>query len=199
MVGAGRVAERKVRALLACGARVRVVSPEASKGLMTLHRKKKIDLSERAYRPSDLKGAALVFAATDDLQTNRRVSSDAQSRHIPVNVADNPDLCDFIVPSVVKEGPIVLAISTSGTAPMLARRIREEIEKQLSKDLARYTVKIGRFRKLLIERVGDRREREKILKEIGTRSIAEIAAMPMAELRSRFLHLPSSKRRARSS
>jgi siroheme synthase-like protein len=115
------------------------------------------------------------------------VSQDGRERGIPVNVADSPDLCDFIVPAIIRREPIVIAISTSGTLPMLARRLREEISRQLSKDHARYTMKVGRLRKLLMERVGDRKKREKILKKINEVSIAELAAMSMKELRARFL------------
>lgn len=191
VIGGGPVAERKVRALLTCGANVRVVSPSACKGLRTLGEMKKIKLKVRAYQPADLEGASLAFAATNDEATNKRVSRDAKDKRIPVNVADSPDLCDFIVPAVVRRDPILVAISTSGMLPMLARRLRQEIERQLPKDLARYVTKVGRLRKLLIERVGDRKTRQKILKEIGNASISEIAGMSMRELRARFLEANS--------
>ena len=187
VVGGGRVADRKVRALLTCGARVRVVSLRVCKSIRKLSEAKRIELLERAYETADLRDATLVFAATNDVLTNGRVSQDARERGIPVNVADSPDLCDFIVPAVIRREPIVIAISTSGTLPMLARRLREEIGRQLSKDHARYTMKVGRLRKLLMERVGDRKKREKILKKINEVSIAELAAMSMKELRERFL------------
>ena len=187
MVGGGRVAERKVRALLTCGAQVRVVSPDVCKGVRALHKAKRIELAERIYTPVDLTGATLVFATTNDALTNKRVSENARKKKIPVNVADKPELCDFIVPAVVRRDPILIAISTSGTVPMLARKLREEIERQLSKDLARYAVKIGKVRKLLMERVEDGRKRRKIMSEISKASIAEIAAMSMKELRARFL------------
>ncbi|HUJ90386.1 MAG TPA: bifunctional precorrin-2 dehydrogenase/sirohydrochlorin ferrochelatase [Syntrophorhabdales bacterium] len=187
VVGGGRVADRKVRSILKCGARVHVICPQACKSIRALHHTRKIKLTERAYRPADLQGATLVFAATNDIQTNLRVSQDARKKQIPVNVADSPDLCDFIVPAVVTQGSVIIAISTSGTLPMLARKLREEIERQLSKDLARYAVKVGRLRKLLMERVGDRKKRQKILKEISAAGISELAAMSVKELRDRFL------------
>jgi precorrin-2 dehydrogenase/sirohydrochlorin ferrochelatase len=187
VVGGGRVAERKVRALLACGARVTVISPRVCKGIRKLYDTERIELRERAYETADLDNVALVFAATNDAPTNERVSRDARKGGILINVADSPDLCDFIVPAVVRQGPVVVAISTSGTLPMLARRLREEIGKQLSKDYGRYAVKVGRLRKLLMARVGGRKKRQKILKEISAVSIPEIAAMSMKELRERFL------------
>jgi len=187
VVGGGRVAERKTRALLACGARVRVVSPHVCKGIRALHQTQRIKLTERVYKSSDLKEAVLVFAATNDVLTNGRVSQDARERGILVNVADSPDLCDFIVPAIIRRGPIVIAISTSGTLPMLARRLREEIERRLSKDHALYATKVGRLRRLLMEGVGDRKRRQKILKEIRAVNIPELAGMSMKELRARFL------------
>jgi siroheme synthase-like protein len=187
VVGGGRVADRKVRSILKCGARVHVICPQACKSISALHDTRKIKLTERGYKPADLQGATLVFAATNDVQTNLRVSQDARKKQIPVNVADSPDLCDFIVPAVVTQGSVIIAISTSGTLPMLARKLREEIERQLSKDLSRYAVKVGRLRKLLMERIGDRKKRQRILKEIGAANISELATMSMKELRARFL------------
>ncbi len=187
VVGGGRVAERKVRSLLACGAKVRVVSPRATKGIRKLYETGRIEVKSRAYHVADLDGAALVFAATNDGPVNQKVSEDARKRKVPVNVADSPDLCDFIVPAVVRRGPVVIAISTSGALPILARRLREEIEERLSEDYARCAVKVGRLRKLLMERVGERKKRQKILKELSKRDISEIAAMSMKELRARFL------------
>jgi siroheme synthase-like protein len=187
VVGGGRVAERKVRTLLACGAHVRIVSPDVCKGVRALHKAKRINLTERVYTPSDLKGATLVFATTNDVPTNKRVSQDARRKGILVNIADSPDLCDFIVPAVVTQGSVIIAISTSGTLPMLARKLREEIERQLSKDLSRYAVKVGRLRKLLMERIGDHKKRRRILKDLSKMDIAEIAAMSMKQLRARFL------------
>ena len=187
VVGGGRVAERKVRALLACGARVHVVSPRVSRGIRTLRDGDRIGLRERAYASSDLRGAALVFAATNDAETNKRVSDDCREMGLLVNVADSPEICDFIVPAVVKQGPIVVAVSTSGTLPMLARRLREEIGRKLSKDYARYAVKVGALRKLLMEQVGDRKKRQQVLKEISRIDVTELAAMSMKELCTRFL------------
>ena len=187
VVGGGRVADRKVRALLACGTRVRVVSPRVCKSIRKLYDSGRIELREKTYETPDLEGASLVFAATNDAATNERVSQEARETGILVNVADSPDLCDFIVPAVIRRDPIVIAISTSGTLPMLARRLREEIGRQLSKDHTRYTMKVGRLRKLLMEKVGDRKKREKILKKINEVSIPELATMSMKELRERFL------------
>ena len=96
---------RKVRALLACEARVCVVGPRVCKSIRALYDEKRIELVERTYETADLKGAALVFAATNDAATNERVSQDARERGILVNVADSPDLCDFIVPAVDKTRP----------------------------------------------------------------------------------------------
>jgi len=187
VAGGGRVAERKVRMLLTCGARVRVVSPRPGRGIRALHEAGRIELHQRAYNKTDLRHVSLVFAATDDPAINRQVSVDAEASGVFVNIADSPELCDFIVPAVVRRGPVVIAISTSATLPMLSRKLREEIGGELSKDYARYARKVGALRKLLIERVVDRRERRKILREVAKADISEVAAMSMKELRERFL------------
>jgi precorrin-2 dehydrogenase/sirohydrochlorin ferrochelatase len=187
VVGGGRVAERKVRALLGSGARVHVVSPRVSRGIRTLRDGDRIGLRERAYASSDLRKAALVFAATNDAETNKRVSEDARERGLLVNVADSPELCDFITPSIVRRGPVTIAISTSGLLPMLAKRLRREIVERLSKEYAQCAVKVGALRKLLMEQVGDRKKRQQVLKEISRIDVSELAAMSMKELRARFL------------
>lgn len=187
MVGGGRVAERKIRALLACGALVHVVSPRVSRGIRTLRDGERIGLRAGAYASSDLRGAALVFAATNDAETNKRVSEDARERGLLVNVADSPALCDFITPSIVRRGPVSIAISTSGMLPMLAKRLRKEIVERLSKEYAQCVVKVGALRKLLMEEVGDRKKRQQVLKEISRMDVSKLAAMSMKELRARFL------------
>jgi precorrin-2 dehydrogenase / sirohydrochlorin ferrochelatase len=187
VVGGGGIAERKVRTLLSCGARVRVVGPHLCNGIRALNEAGKIEIRQRGYNSADVRNALLVFAATDNSVINEQVSADARARGILVNVADSPDLCDFIVPAVARRDPIVIAISTSATLPMLSRRLREEISRELSKDYVRYAAKVGALRRLLMERVGDRRKRQKILKEIAAIDISEVAAMSMKELRERFL------------
>lgn len=128
LVGAGAVAWQKIPALLASEARVHVVSPEAKPEFRRLARGGKIRWSRRPYRASDLKGARLVIAATDDVKLQKRISQEARARGIWSNVVDVPPLCDFIAPAIVKRGDIQIAISTGGAAPALAKFLRRKLE-----------------------------------------------------------------------
>ena len=121
VVGGGAVGLEKAAGLLACGARVTVVSPELDEGFARARRR----VASRArYRRRDLEGAFLVIAATSDRAVNERVHRDAEARGMLCNVADVPDLCNFILPAVHREGPIAVAVSTGGASPALAKRLR---------------------------------------------------------------------------
>jgi len=128
VVGAGRVATRKARSLLAAGARVTVIGPAATAALRRLSG---VRWLRRRYRAGDLRGARLVVAATDDLDVNRRVCAEAKRRRLLVNCAAPPAAGNFIVPSVVRRGAVTIAISTSGTNPAHAKALRRQLEKLL--------------------------------------------------------------------
>jgi precorrin-2 dehydrogenase/sirohydrochlorin ferrochelatase len=130
VVGAGKVARRKVQMLLEAGARILVIGPPTDERLIEWINQKKVENRPRPYQTGDLKGAAVAFAATDSSDVNREVRQEARERGIPVNVATDPDLCDFTVPSIVRRGELCIAISTGASAPRLARRIRGELEAQ---------------------------------------------------------------------
>ncbi len=128
VIGGGEVAERKVAALLECGARVRVVAPQVTEGVQRWAGQGKIELLARAYRPGDLRGAYLAIAGTDDRSANAQVYQEAQELGVLVNVVDDPPRCSFIAPAVVRRGEVQIAISTSGASPALARHLRELLE-----------------------------------------------------------------------
>jgi len=146
VVGAGGVAERKVRTLLDAGAKVRVVAPDSTAKVRALADAGDIELIDRRYERGDLAGAAAVVAATDDEEVNRGVFAEATEAGIPVNVVDNVSLCTFIAPSIVRQGDLVLAISTGGNAPALAVRIRERMEKEFGEEYARFLELMGELR-----------------------------------------------------
>ena len=127
VIGAGRVALRKVKGLLEAGARVTVVAPRALKDFSALS----VTLRLRAYRPSDLQGATLIFAATDSRAVNRAVARRAKRLGIPVNVADSRDECSFLVPARITRGRLQIAVSTGGESPRLAVAVRRRIENAL--------------------------------------------------------------------
>ncbi len=189
VVGGGRVAERKVRALLSASARVRVVSPRLTKGLVKLQERGKIDTAVRPYRKGDLAGAALVVAATDSDEVHRKVRAESTALSIPLNVVDNPPLCDFIVPAVVRKGPIIIAISTSGSLPMLSKKLRQEVMERLSDDYVTYANRVGRFRAFVIAHVKDAGRRQEIMRRVAALRVAEVTRMTVKEMKERFLPL----------
>jgi precorrin-2 dehydrogenase/sirohydrochlorin ferrochelatase len=127
VVGAGPVGLEKIEGLLAAGARITVIAPEAVREVEDLAREGAIAWERREYEPADLEGRILVVAATSDTALNVRVFEDAERRAMLVNVVDVPPLCNFILPAIVRTGPIAIAISTSGASPALAKRLKREI------------------------------------------------------------------------
>ena len=127
VVGGGEVAERKIESLLGTGATITVVSPEVTSGILALANEKRIQLHQRHYATGDCGGAAFVFSATDDPRVSHAVFQDGHSAGALVNTADQPALCDFIMPAVVRRGHVTIAISTGGTSPGLAARLRQKI------------------------------------------------------------------------
>ena len=128
VVGGGLIGERKVRDLLACRAAVTVVSPEITLGLAELARRSVIAYRRRKFRAADIRGCALVVAATGVTAVDTAIAGAARRRHVLVNVVDRPALCDFIVPSVLRRGELQIAVSTGGRSPALAREIRRALE-----------------------------------------------------------------------
>ena len=128
VVGGGEVALRKARLLADAGANLRVVAPDVLDELRELAGQEGSEVDGRGYQPSDLEGVVLVIAATDDEPLNAHISAQAQERGIPVNVVDAPALCSVIFPAIVDRSPLIVAVSSGGDAPVLARLIRARIE-----------------------------------------------------------------------
>ncbi len=150
VVGGGAVGTRKTRTLLRAGARVVVVSPEASADLETLAVEGRIRLHRRAYRAGDMADAFLVFGTTDDRDLNHRISADARQRGILCNIADQPDRGQFVLPPVVARGDLLIAISTSGKSPALARRLRCRLENAFGEEYALLIDLMGALRRRLL-------------------------------------------------
>ena len=128
VAGGGEVAARKIETLLKANASVTVVSPELCAAVQSLLDLDQLQHRARPYEVADLDDCQLVIAATNDMAINKLISGDAQSRNIPVNVVDKPDLCTFIMPSIVDRSPVIVAVSTGGSAPVLARLLRARLE-----------------------------------------------------------------------
>lgn len=138
VVGAGRVGLEKIEGLLNCDAQVTVVAPGAVDGFeRVVAEHPLIEWHRRPYRSEDLEDHFLVIAATGDNDLNRRVYADAEARSMLVNVVDVPELCNFILPAVLRRPPLTLAISTAGASPALAKRIRDEAAAKFGHEYAR--------------------------------------------------------------
>ena len=150
VVGGGGVGTRKVRTLLACGARVTVVSLETSRHLRDLAASGQIVLEERSYQSDDLSGMFLVIGATNDEQLNRQISNDADRLNTLCNIADRPEVCNFILPSIVHRDDLVITISTSGKSPALAKKLRKALEIQFGEEYGTLLQLMGAIRKKLL-------------------------------------------------
>lgn len=152
VIGGGDVALRKVRGLLEAGARVTVVSPGLVPELATLRDAGRIRCVGREYRPGDLAGYTLAVVATDDGAVNAAVAQEGRQRGVWINAVDDPQNCDFIMPAVVRRGELVIAISTGGGSPALARKLREELEARFVGDYALLLELVAQVRQELRER-----------------------------------------------
>ena len=150
IVGGGVVATRKVSTLIECGARVTVVSPDPTPELTKLASEGSVTLKKRAYRKDDLTGMFLVIGATDDERLNRQISKDAEQAQILCNIADRPEVCNFILPSIVCRGDLVITISTSGKSPALAKHLRQKLETQFGPEYADFLFLMGAIRRRLL-------------------------------------------------
>ncbi|MDY6956193.1 MAG: siroheme synthase CysG [Pseudomonadota bacterium] len=173
VVGGGAVAARKVDGLLKAGACVTVIAPQLNPALLALEAQGRIRWAVGDYSGQRLGTPSLVIAATDDEAVNRTVHDDCRARNIPVNVADAPHLCTFILPAVVDRSPVQIAISSAGTSPILTRRIKARLEAWLP---ARYGA-LGRFaerwRAQVRERVTDPADRRRWWEDTLDSPIAE--------------------------
>lgn len=170
VVGGGSVAERKVNTLLKAGALVTVISPVVTKKIDILKCQGRIAHIRREYRKSDIKDAFLVIAGTSSSRTNARVARDAP--HL-INVIDMPSEGNFIAPSLVKRGPLTIAISTEGSSPAVSRAIRQELEKLYGPDFGRYLKLLERIRKKAQKQISNRKKREQFLKGLASEEIFE--------------------------
>ena len=150
VVGGGSVGTRKVITLLNCGAKVTVVSPAASAHLQELARNGSVMMKKRPFRFSDLAGMFMVCSATDDQELNRQIHAEAESLGMLCNVADRPEVCNFILPSIVNRGDLIIAISTSGQSPAFAKKLRKDLEEAFGSEYAEFLKLMGAVRKKLL-------------------------------------------------
>jgi len=174
VVGGGEVAARKVSLLVRAGARVTVVSPALCESLAGRLTRTEIEHQARDFEDSDLDGTILVVAATDDEAVNRRISELCKARSLPVNVVDQPELCSFIVPSMIDRSPVQVAVSTGGAAPVLARLLRARLETQIPAAYGRLAELMDEFREQVKARISDAERRRHFWENVAQGAIAEM-------------------------
>jgi siroheme synthase-like protein len=143
VVGGGDIRLEKVEGLLACDGRVVLVAPTAVPELEALAAEGSIEWERREYEASDLERTFIVIAATNDTDVNIRVYEDAERRAMLVNIVDVPPLCNFILPAIVRTGPLAIAISTAGASPALAKRMKREISELFGEEYARLAIMLN--------------------------------------------------------
>jgi len=146
VVGGGDIGLEKVEGLLACDAKVVLVAPEAIEPLQELAAEGSIEWERREYRSSDLERTFIAIAATNDTDVNIGVYNDAEQRAMLVNIVDVPPLCNFILPAIVRTGPLAIAISTAGASPALAKRMKAEISELFGEEYARLAIMLNDVR-----------------------------------------------------
>ncbi len=174
VIGGGEVAARKVDLLRRAGARVRVCAPALGESLQALAAEGQIEYRPECFQAAHLDGAALVIAATDDEAVNRAVHAAACARHLPVNVVDRPELCTFIMPSIVDRSPVIAAVSTGGASPVFARLIRAHLESLIPATFGRLAKLAAEFRDKVKARIGNPDKRRRFWEEVLQGYVAEL-------------------------
>lgn len=168
IIGGGKVAERKCLALLKSKARVAIISPGITRRLAAYREKGLITHIKRGYRHGDIKSAHLVIAATDSEETNRKVAKEASGRGTLLNIADAPSLCNFIVPSVVRKGHLVISVSTGGASPAAAKAIKTELKRLYGHDFSQYLMFLKNIRPLIMKKEQNKKKRTILLEKLGS-------------------------------
>ncbi|MBI5285967.1 MAG: bifunctional precorrin-2 dehydrogenase/sirohydrochlorin ferrochelatase [Deltaproteobacteria bacterium] len=166
VIGGGKVAERKVLSLLDAGARVVVISPRVTPTLKRLVSKKEITHCPKAYESGDLKGFTLAYSATDSKTVSQRVYEEAKREGILLNVVDAPGLCSFIVPSLVERGDLLIAISTSGKSPAMAKRLRKKLELEFGDEYQVFLRLMGVVRDKLLKKARESAKNKRVFEKL---------------------------------
>ncbi len=163
VIGGGIIAERKVEALLAAGGEVTLISPELTAALYALEAAGRLTVQQRPYQRGDLDTVSLVIAATDDPTLQQQIAADAKQANILCNIVDQPALCSFIVPAVVQQGDLTIAVSTNGASPVLAKKIRQDLTEQFGSEYAVALRLLRRIRERLMYEQRSAKDRQRLL------------------------------------
>ena len=176
VVGGGAVAERKIETLLECGAEVHVISRELTPRLSDYREGGKIGCLGQEFNEDCLDQAFMAIAATDDPRLNHQVSEKAKEKGLLVNAVDQPSDCNFILPSVLRRGDLLIAVSTSGKSPALAKRVREALEERFGDEYGTFLVLMGRLREEILSQRLSQGENRRIFQELVSSPILEAIA-----------------------
>jgi precorrin-2 dehydrogenase/sirohydrochlorin ferrochelatase len=174
VVGGGGVGTRKAATLLDCGANVTAVSPDISARLRNLAGSPGLTLKQRPYRSSDLEGMFLVIGATDDETLNRQISRDAEQRGTLCNIADRPEICNFILPAIVQRDDLVITVSTSGKSPALAKKLRKALEARFGEEYGILLKLMGGIRKKLLRQSHEPEAHKPIFEQLINSDLATL-------------------------
>ena len=174
VVGGGSVGSRKANTLLECGAKVTVISPELTAVLLGLAEKKAIEWISRPYDESDIRGVFLVIAATNDYRLNHRIYLDARKFNKLCNIADQPEACDFILPSIVRREDLVITVSTSGKSPAYAGKVKQKLENCFGNENAVFLRMMGSIRKRMLSESDDAKSHKILFEKIVYSDIVEL-------------------------
>jgi precorrin-2 dehydrogenase / sirohydrochlorin ferrochelatase len=174
VVGGGSVGTRKVATLLECGATVTVVSIDAAETLRRLSDRGVIRLKERAFQSADLDNMFLVIGATDNEALNFEIHAAARRRGILCNIADRPKACNFILPSIINRGDLIIAISTSGKSPAFAKKLRKQLETQFGNEYAEFLNLMGAIRKKLLSKDHEPEAHKHLFEQLIERDLVQL-------------------------
>lgn len=173
VVGAGVIGESKIQGLLDSSARIRVIALEATPQVQDWAERGAIALDVRGFNVSDLDGVFLVVVATSSHELNQQIFREANERGILCNVVDVPELCDFFYPAVVKRGDLQIAISTSGQSPSLAKKLRQQLERQFGPAYSDWVRQLGETRRLVLSSDLDAAKKRQLLSSLASREAFE--------------------------
>lgn len=166
VVGGGKVANRKIQALLECGGQVTVIAEELCNEVDVLYKKNKINVIKRNYVKGDIYGYFLAVSACDDSEINRLVAKEAHQHQILVNVVDNPELSSYIMPSVLRRQDLTVAVATGGKSPLLAKKIRHKLEEIIGEECGDLLEKLYKVREKIKYKDLSTEEKIKIYEDI---------------------------------
>lgn len=176
VVGAGRVGQSKIEGLLATGAEITVVAPQARETVQAWAEAGKLIWLARGFESCDLDGVFLAVVATSLPELNHRIFEEAHRRGVLCNVVDDPAHCDFYYPAVVRRGALQIAISTDGKSPALAQRLRAELEQTFGPEYEAWIEELGHLRQGLFRQGMEPTERKRLLHELASRARLETFA-----------------------